>query len=244
MSPGRQARLGACDLIELSQRATELSPGRWALALLRRAFPEATQEALMSMPVGARDRLVLAVRAELRPGPLQAEPVCRACGATYELTLGPEEIGLGGEAPWPEPGFRTVEISGRDIRLRPVAVSDLIEAEALADPEDAARLMATRVQEAALDVPTDDVPTDDVAAALEALDPGADVWLATACPECGTEQSMAFDAVRFLALELRHLSRQLMRDVADIARVFHWSEADILALPEPRRAFYLSEALA
>jgi len=239
MSLGRQARLGARQLIELSERATELSPARWALALLRRAFPDAAEESLLALPVGVGERLMLRIRADLRPGPLQAEPVCDDCGATYELTLKPEEIGLGGRGPWPEPGFRTVEISGREVRIRAVALVDLLEVEAIAEPEEAARLLASRVQESACDL-----PAEVLAAALESLDPGADVWLTAGCPECGAEQSVAFDAARFVALELKQLSRQLMQDVVDIARVFHWSEADILALPEQRRAYYRAEALA
>lgn len=239
MNLGRQAGLGARDLIALSERATELSPGRWALTLLRRAFPDARDDALLALPVGARDRLVLEIRAGLRPGPLMAEPACEDCDATYELTLQPEEIGLGGAAAWPEPGFRAVEVSGRDIRIRPVCLGDLLAAEAIAEPREAARLMAGRVQQGA-----SDLSPEALSEALETLDPGADVWLAAACPECGAEQSVAFDAVYFVAQELQQLSRQVMMDVVDIARAFHWSEADILDLPDARRAYYVAEALA
>jgi rubredoxin len=239
MALGAPARLDASALIELADRASVLSPCRWSVALLQRAYPEAAPEALLALPVGARDRLVLAIRAGLGSGPLRAEPVCQACGETYELALEPERFGLAGAAPWPDPGYRRVPVGGGEAVVRPVNLCDILDIERIAEPETAAQVLAELVQKAAADL-----PLDALAEALEALDPGADVWLETVCPECGASHSTAFDPVHFVAHEMRQLARQVLRDVVDIARVFHWSEADILALPEHRRAFYVAEAVA
>ena len=240
MTLGTPARLDASALIDLAERATQLSPGQWSLALMLRAYPQVDTATVMQMPVGARDRLILAIRARLRAGPLRSEPVCEACGATYELSLEPEDIGLAGTAPWPSPEAREIRVAGKDVTLRPVVLGDLLAAESEADPEVGAELLAQR----ALNGAASDVPQEQLAEALEALDPGADIWLDTACPECDARQSVAFDPVYFVAGELQQLSRQVLQDVVDIARVFHWSEADILALPEHRRAFYVAEALS
>lgn len=239
MTLGAVSRLDASALIDLADRASVLSPGQWSVALLQRAYPEAARATLLALPVGARDRLVLAIRARLRSGPLRAEPVCEACGEIYELALDPAEFGLAGEAPWPDPSYRKVAIGGGEAVVRPVTLGDILEVESIAEPETAAQMLAAQVQEAAVAL-----PLDALAEVLEALDPGADVWLESVCPECGARQSLAFDPVHFVAHELRQISRQILRDVVDIARVFHWSEAEILALPEHRRAFYVAEALA
>ncbi len=239
MTLGAPSRLDACAVIDLADRASVLSPAQWSVALLQRAYPQATRETLLALPVGARDRLVLAIRARLRSGPLRAEPLCEACGEIYELTLEPAKFGLAGEAMWPEPGFRKVTIGAHEAVVRPVTLGDILEIENIAEPETAVRMLAVQVQDAAVDL-----PLDALAQALEAIDPGADVWFDTVCPECGARQSLAFDSVHFVAHELRQISRQILRDVVDIARVFHWSEAEILALPEHRRAFYVAEALA
>ncbi|KQX25805.1 hypothetical protein ASD01_25230 [Ensifer sp. Root423] len=239
MTLGAPSRLDASAVIELADRASVLSPAQWSVALLQRAYPEAACGTLLALPMGARDRLVLAIRARLRSGPLRAEPVCEACGKIYELTLEPASLGLAGEALWPEPGFQKVMIGGCEAVVRPVTVGDILEIETIAEPETAARMLAARVQETAMDL-----PLDGLAEALEAIDPGADVWLETGCPECGARQSVAFDSVHFVAHELQQISRQILHDVVHIARVFHWSEAEILALPEHRRAFYVAEALA
>ena len=40
--------------------------------------------------------------------------------------------------------------------------------------------------------------------------------------------------------ELRVAARRILREVDSIARVYHWSEGEILALPRERRQYYLS----
>ena len=240
MTLGPAIKLDAAALIDLAERAARLSLGQWSVALLRQAFPETGLETLLALPVGARDRLVLMIRAQLLSGPLRSEPLCADCGATYELRLDPVAFGLAGDAPWPDPGFRAIQIEHRAVRLRPVNLGDLLAVEGEARPEQAARILSRRV----LGEDAHDLDLDALAQALEALDPAADIWLTTACPECGASQSVAFEPVHFVAHELRQLSHQILRDVVAVARVFHWSEHDILALPEQRRAYYVAEALA
>jgi len=239
MTLGTPVRLDAATLIDLAEHASQLSVGKWSVALLKQAFPDAALETLLALPVGTRDRLVLAVRAQLLSGPLRSEPVCADCGETYELTLDPAAFGLAGDAPWPDPGFRLIQIESSEVQLRPVSLGDLLAVETVARPDHAARMLAGRVS----GEDGSDLPLDALAEALEALDPAADIWLETACPECTAAQAVAFDPVHFVAHELRHLSRRILRDVVDIARVFHWSERDILALPDHRRAYYVAEAL-
>jgi len=240
MTLGTAVKLDAATLIDLAERASRLSVGRWSVALLQRAFPKAQLETLLALPVGARDRYVLAIANQLLPGEFRSEPVCAECGKSYELNFDPAAIGLAGGAPWPNPDFRPIRVDDREVQLRPVSLGDLLAVESVPEPDRAARTLARRVSG---DDETD-LALDDIAEALEGLDPAADIWLEAACPECGAVQSVAFDPVHFVAHELRHLSRQILRDVVAIARVFHWSEHDILALPDQRRAYYVSAALS
>lgn len=240
MTLGSPVRPDAATLIDLAERATQMSAGQWSVMLLERAFPQARRDDILALPVGTRDRLVLALRQTLVAGPMRAEPVCGACGETYEIAIDPSELGLGGEAPWADPGARTVRVGDTPVALRPVCLGDVLSIEAVADPVHAARLLAARVAgEAAAGL-----PAAALGEALEALDPAADVWIATECHECGAGQSVAFDPVPFVARELHQLAQGVLRDVVDIARAFHWSERDILALSDRRRAFYVAEALA
>jgi hypothetical protein len=240
MTLGRLIQPDSKRVIELAEDASRLSVGQWSIKLLQTAFPESQLASLLALPASSRDRLVLMIRQRLVSTPLRAEPVCSACGETYELTLNPDDFGLAEDAPWPEPGFRVVSVADRELRLRPVNLGDLLAVETELHPDQAANLLAERV----CDKQEDGVSLDLLADALETLDPAADIWLEIRCPECGSPQSVAFDPVHFVAHEICLLSQKILRDVVDIARVFHWSEGDILALPERRRAYYVSEALS
>ncbi len=238
MTLGAPVQLGAEELIELSEKASSMSPGWWSVALIRAGFPHARTEDVLALPVGARDRLILALRRRLRGDQFWSEPSCVQCGEVFELKFTAAEIGLDA-LPEVEAGFRDVAVAGAAARLRPVSVGDLLAVERISDAEAAARALGARVCEA-----EGGVSVEALGDALEELDPMADIWLEASCPECGAGQSIAFDPVYFAAREIRQMAGRILRDVVDLARVFRWSEKDILAMPEARRAYYVAEASA
>jgi hypothetical protein len=240
MAFGTPVRLNAETLLDLAERATQLSSGQWSLALLQAAFPRTTRDDLLDLPVGSRDWLIMAVRARLVAAPLRSEPECTDCGAHFELTVMPDDLGFGQDAAQADPDVQAVHIEGQELMLRPVRLSDLLAVETLSDIGQAAQCLAERVSDGELAGLT----VETLEGVLETLDPVADIWLNSHCPECGAEHSLAFDPVHYTAQELRQRAQQILRDVTDIARAFHWSEHDILALPGSRRAYYVAEALA
>lgn len=72
-------------------------------------------------------------------------------------------------------------------------------------------------------------------AAIEAMVPEVANAVGTQCPECGCEHSVELD----LYGALFKANNELLDDVHRIASVYHWSEAEILALPSERRLQYL-----
>jgi hypothetical protein len=60
------------------------------------------------------------------------------------------------------------------------------------------------------------------------------------CPDCGGRLDCSLDVVSFVLEEIRRRARRLLREVHVIASAYHWSESEILALPEERRRRYLS----
>jgi len=74
--------------------------------------------------------------------------------------------------------------------------------------------------------------------ALEALAPSLCHNLDAQCPECGATVAIHFDPQRFCLLELRYHAVFLYETVHTLARCYHWSEAEILALPRARRIYY------
>lgn len=77
-----------------------------------------------------------------------------------------------------------------------------------------------------------------VEAAMEALAPSLASELQGACPECGAEVTAWFDPLQYTLRELRDQAAFVYEDVCAIARLTHWSEAEILSLPAVRRARY------
>ena len=77
-------------------------------------------------------------------------------------------------------------------------------------------------------------------AALAVADPLVDLQLQSACPACGEPVTLAVDLEADLLAQLRNDQERLIAQVAMLAGAFHWSEREILALPEARRRRYLA----
>ena len=63
--------------------------------------------------------------------------------------------------------------------------------------------------------------------------------LTLVCGECHASSEAAFDAGEFLWREVRASAKRLLREVDAIARVYGWTEREILSLRQARRDFYL-----
>jgi hypothetical protein len=74
--------------------------------------------------------------------------------------------------------------------------------------------------------------------AMEALAPEVSRPLSGLCPECGAEVEAALHVPRLVVGEFTREAARLYDEVDLIARAYHWHEAEILALPQPRRRAY------
>ncbi len=77
-----------------------------------------------------------------------------------------------------------------------------------------------------------------VETAMEALAPSLSQDLQGQCPKCETSVNMYFDVLQFVLSELRDQAAYLYEEVHTLALHYHWSQAEILALPRSRRARY------
>lgn len=80
---------------------------------------------------------------------------------------------------------------------------------------------------------------DSVESMLEEHDPFADIHFSVDCPECKHAWDALFDIVSIFWKEIVTAAKKLLSEVHVIASVYHWSEAEILALSQERRSFYL-----
>jgi hypothetical protein len=236
--------LGPEDILHLSETG-RVGAASQALAILARAEPGRDATRLGALSIGRRDAELLAVRT-LTFGPqLNLYCKCPRCRAPVEFSLTAEEVGLTPArlADVVEP--KTVPVAGHEVTLRPVSAGDLVAIETLDAPEAAGRVLLAHCVLAVDGAPPGDLETDfadAVETELARLDPAADIEIGLSCPDCRAEFAVLLDPLSLLISELRLEARRLLGDVAEIARVFHWSERDILAMTPQRRRFYLEAA--
>lgn len=153
--------------------------------------------------------------------------------------LGPaEEPGWFCLARAPEDGTATIADSpdAGPVRFRLPTSADLVE---VAGHPVAAKELARRCLRPA------EVPARlrrRVEAAMESLAPSLSRDLQGVCPECGATVTVLFEARRFCLRELRDRAAFLYQDVDLLARRYHWSEGEILSMPQVRRAAYVELA--
>lgn len=237
----------------LSPRAVlevwEASAGRsataQALAVLAAACPEASPEELAALPLGERDRRLLALRAATLGETLEARSQCPKCGEVLELALGASQL-LDGEQPAAHGATDELRLADLVVRCRAPNSADLLAVESCGGPDEARHRLLERcvpeARRAGEPVAVTELEAAEVAeldAALAALDPWAEVQLALECPACRHSWRELFDVASFFTAELASLAGRLLREVHALARGYGWRETDILAMSGRRRQAYL-----
>jgi len=161
---------------------------------------------------------------------------CRHCAAGFDFRLDYADLPVKPAAP----GFpyARVTIARRHLTLRVPTGADQIRI--LREPQrsDALlRLLEVREPGTASALPAT-LAEADIArceAALEALVPEVICEVAASCPDCGATNAVRLDPYAVLGRS----AAPLLTEVHRLAWHYHWSEAEILALPAGRRAHYL-----
>ena len=213
--------LSAAATLDLWQEAEGRDPVGRALALA--SLSGRPLDELAALPIGRRDALLL----ELYAGEaLDATAACPACGEQAEFSV--ERDALLARARDAKPAD-----------WRPPDSTDVSAAAATGDAEAADRVLLERCagsaelsagQRAAF-----------VAAVAEA-DPLAEVLVDVSCPACGEAFVADLDVGAFVWADVRVAARRLLLEVDALARAYGWTEAEVLALGDRRRAAYLELA--
>jgi hypothetical protein len=163
---------------------------------------------------------------------------CGSCGAPFDVLVEHDRL-LDAPVAHDHP-VRTVTSAAGRMHVR-VPTGQDEEAIATADDPGAA-LLARCVAPAdgsggLLDVTRlDAATTQAVDEAIEDLGPRVVVELATRCPACGVDEVLSVDPYDVVGRG----DDALVADVHRLARAYHWSEEDVLALPVTRRRRYLA----
>ena len=209
-------------------------------------MPRATAAQL---PIGERDRRLLALRDHLFGTHLTALTDCSECGASLELDFDTGEFGAASQAdPAADETCTRLSLSqdGYDVQFRlPNSLDLLAMRSGGSDHENRLSLLEWLVLRASLggqEIAVSELPASVVDALdrrLSNADPHADIYLDLACAACGARWQAPFDIASFLWTEMDGWALRLLRDVHRIARAYGWPEADIIALSPWRRQCYL-----
>ncbi len=230
--------LSASDVLGLWENGRGRHPVDRALVLLRAAQPHHTCDQLADWPVGRRDSAILELRIATFGAALGAYLDCPACGAVLEFTFDGRAFQM-----VTEPAESIVEVG--DWRFRLPTTRDLAQIADELDPDTAARrildLCCLKSElKAAPEWPQ--AMLHAVETRMAELDPQADIELTLACNACGHAWQTAFDICAFFWEEIEARARRLLQEVHLLASAYGWTERDVLALSDARRAAYLEMA--
>lgn len=204
---------------------------------------------LARLTVGDRERLLLAVCSRLLGAATDLVVACPSCMSVVEVPIRFRDL----VSAQPESSDRRCVLATRDgnwaAEVAPPTGEDLERTLGLG--QRSARLLLEACLTALFDaqgqaVGREDLPEDceaELAEKLLALDPLAECRIAVECPHCAQSFETLLDGYALLKGAFGNASA-LYGDVYRMARAYHWSEADILALPLAKRAQYLAIATA
>ncbi|MDO9598370.1 MAG: hypothetical protein Q7J47_11685 [Azoarcus sp.] len=223
-------------LLTVWEQSARRHPIDRALLLFAIAAPHTPPDTLADQPLGVRNAALMALRRDSFGARLDAWADCAACGERLEFVLDSGQL-----PPAPTDAQLPLEIGGHRFR-RPTS-RNLARLAGATDADAAARQLLHDCAESAADLPRDPVALrellDAVDAAMDAADPWADLTLGIRCPACGHEDEAVFDIGAYLWDEIDSHARRLLDDIHTLALAYGWTEPEILALSDTRRAAYL-----
>lgn len=214
------------------------------LLLLAVACPDRNLDELADLSIGQRDDLLFALREKTFGPSMEGIATCPACSARVELSLNVADLHTG-TLPATTGPF-DIELSGYTVKFRLPNTHDLAHAAHAGEVSYIRQhLLAQCIEAVTYDntalAPTN-LPVDVIDMVLEkmaALDPQADIQLALVCPDCKHSWQVTFDIASYFWQEISTRAQHILREVHLLARAYHWSEAEILALSSQRRHRYL-----
>jgi len=234
--------LSAHNVLEIWEWSQSQHPVNRALGLLYVACPEFSWQQLATLSIGQRDAYLLALRERIFGETLQMCSKCQHCGETLEFDMSTHAVSAKNQSVEAE---YSIEIQNMFIRYRLPNSIDLFSIAQELEDDKAGDVL---LQRCLIDVTIRGEPADkeklpeDVVIALGdhmlECDPQAEILLNIDCPACDQNGHALFDINSYLWSEFVDFARRLIQQVSMLARVYGWSEKDILSMSAWRRQFY------
>ncbi|WP_326538128.1 hypothetical protein [Pseudorhodoferax sp.] len=198
------------------------------------ARPDWPADTVVDRPLGAVNASLLRLRAASFGPRIDGHVDCPGCGQRLAFALDTQVLLDGAD----QDMAAETEVAG--LRLRPPSLRDLAAVAAEADAAHGARALLARCTLAGDAARLDEEALARAEAALEQLDPQADLALALQCTDCGHAGNAQLDPGSLLWDELEVRAHALLAEVHRLACAYGWTEEQVLALGPARRACYLA----
>jgi hypothetical protein len=239
--------LTAAQILDLADAGRDADPVERGLLLLHLTGPLPAGVNPADLPVGQRDRRLIALRVTTLGAVARGRTWCPACGAHLQARVHLPSVLA---APAETPGPYSVVVDGRMVVFRLPTSDDLRiarSAAACGDGTGARHALLTACVRSVDGRPDVELPPGlarEVVAAMAATDALVDVTIRLTCAECGADWPEIFDIVTFFWAEIEARAVRLAADVHDLATAYGWSEPEILTLGPRRRERYLEQVRA
>lgn len=238
------ARLTVASLLSAWEDGWGRALSQRASSLLSAADPSVSAESLSELSIGARDRMLFAMRAEAFGHDMIGVATCPACLSIVELHFDSRSV----PDPCALPATNGLETScdGYDVRFRLPQAADLTAIHDASTVSSARALLLERCIHSVLcdgeAVGCNDLPpavVEGVVKIMAAADPAAEIELDLTCSACSHHWVSPLDIAAFLWEEVSAWAARLLRDVHALALAYGWTEPEILSLSPRRRQIYL-----
>ena len=235
----------AADILHIWEVGITRHPVDQGLLILAIAFPQRSPQQLAWLSVGQRDELLMAVRQQTFGYQLNSVAHCPACKRQLEFCLDLRQfLSQTAQPPWQE--VQQLHLEEWQLQFRLCNSLDLAAIAHCQEVSTARNLLLQRCiikasyQE--VEVAVDNLPDmiiNALANRMTECNSCSDIQLNLTCPDCGHDFAIVFDILAFFWIEIAAQAKRLLREVDALARVYGWSEADILAMSATRRQLYL-----
>lgn len=236
------------DILRAWERGEGKPPVEQALILLGCGHPDRPAAELARLSIGERDALLLQLREQLLGSTLRGYVECPRCGERLVFKLQSADLRAPAASPQPD---KVLCVGDWTVQFRLLDSNDLI---AVAREHTVRAVRAKLLSRCLLLVAhggeplsTPELPPEVEAALIAALaaeDPQAELFFGMHCAACRHAWRVLFDIAVFFWTEFSTRARDLLDEIATLARVYGWREEDILSMSTRRRQQYVQRALS
>ena len=234
---------GEAEILALWERGFARHPIDRALLLYAWTRPDFPSSSFPDLPLGTINRALLRLRETCFGPRIIACIDCEHCGSRMEIALDTGQLlaGINDDDTLSEFDDTPAEFEVSSLRFRVPCSRDLA---AVSGERDLKAATVKLLEQCCLEHPENSDAgfgnmLAEAEAAMEELDPAADINLSLSCEDCGHSWLADFNIGTLLWDEIDVRARALLAEVHSLAQAYGWTEPEILALSPQRRAAYL-----